>query len=171
MLRVTVSPSSMLSRSTQARVSARAGVQGRSKAISTNGSSQPVRGGKQVDVMAMRSTLPGATAQVFAAEARAQQGAGIVGYAAQPGGICALSFFVGGRFGLRPRFDAGFGRAGALARSAGVDGALRRLSLRVVGGLLAGKGVGVVGVGRRRILAPGFAPGGIMRRGIRGVGA
>src|SRR5690606_5964561 len=92
----------------------------------------------------------GAAAQVFVAEACAQQRPGVVGHAAQPGGVGLLALVGGGGF-------AAFGRAvlvvrfaAGTTRGAGVESTLHGFALGVIGGLLAGPGIGVAVVVRRR---------------------
>src|SRR5690554_3769450 len=180
MLRVTVSPSSMLSRSTQARVSACASA-GANSRDSSSASSAPAGTGSRraghgrvfIGFMrsgSMRSALLRAAAQVFVAEACAQQRAGVVGHAPKPGGVGALTFFGGGRLGRCLRLLAVFGFTAALAGGRGIEGALHGLALGGVGGLLAGPGLGVDGVRGRRIGIGVLRAGRVRRRRAGSIG-
>src|SRR5690606_29517920 len=160
-----VSPSPMLSRSSQARVSActRAG-----SASSRSRSGRSQAGSvREVIFVPMRSALLGAAAQVLAAEACAQQGTGIIGDAAQPGGVGLLALRGGGRLGLRLRRASVICAVRAFARSR-IQCTLHRLALRFVGGLLAGPCLGVGGIGGRRVGAVRGAIGGLRWRGFGG---
>src|SRR5690606_17009864 len=179
MLRVTVSPSSMLSRSTQARVSACAsnGANIRDSSIASSapagtGSRRAGHGRVFIGLMcsgSMRSALLRAAAQVFVAEACAQQRAGVVGHAPAPGGVGALTLFGGGLLGRCLRLLAVFGFTATLARGRGIEGALHGLALGGVGGLLAGPGLGVDGV-RRRIGVVVLRAGRVRRRRAGSIG-
>src|SRR5690606_33860406 len=109
MLRVTVSPTSMRSRSSQARVAAAAWATG----STSNSSASRARHGNSVARNrdpGMGSALPGAAAQVCVAETGAQQRPGVVGRAPQPGGVGLLALFGGAVFRGRRRGTRPFAR-------------------------------------------------------------